>query len=71
MMGGEHTSKSSSFDNLIGGHMEWFATFFDQHGISLILPIVLIVVVFILLAIRAHQKHLARLEEVKRDIDNR
>lgn len=49
--------------------MEWFATFINQHGISLILPIVLIVVVFILLAIRAHQKHLAELEEVKRDIE--
>lgn len=51
--------------------MEWFATFLNQHGISLILPIVLIVVVFILLAIRAHQKHLATLEEVKRDIDTK
>ena len=52
-----------------GGHMEWFAAFIDKHGASLVLPIVLIVVVFILLAIRAHQKHLATLEKVKRDID--
>jgi len=49
--------------------MDWLAAFINKQGLSLLLPIILIIVVFILLALRAHQKHLAELEKVKRDID--
>ena len=47
--------------------MEWLATLLKKEVLVLLLFIVIIISVFIFAAIKAHQKHLARIEKIKRD----
>ncbi len=47
--------------------MEWLATLFKNEVLALLFFIVIIISIFIYAAIKAHQKHLARMEQIKRD----
>ena len=45
--------------------MEWLKALLDPATLSLLIPIVAIIGAFVIAALRAHHKHIERLEKIK------
>ncbi len=44
--------------------MEWLSNFFTQEPLSIAIPVIVIVAIFIYAARRAHLKHLERIKKI-------
>ncbi len=44
--------------------MEWLSNFFTQEPLSIAIPVIVIVAIFIYVARRAHLKHLERIKKI-------
>ena len=44
--------------------MEWLSNFFTQEPLSLAIPVIIIISIFIYAARRAHIKHIERIKEI-------
>jgi len=49
--------------------MDWLANFLNAETLGVLIPICAIVGAFILAGLRAHHKHLERMEKIKRGYD--
>lgn len=50
--------------------MEWLKEIFDPATLSLLIPVIAIVGIFAMAGLRAHHKHLERLEKIKQGFFN-
>lgn len=44
--------------------MEWLSNFFTQEPLSIAIPVIIIVLIFIYAARRAHTKHIERIKKI-------
>lgn len=49
--------------------MEWLIAFLQGESLSILIPILIILGIFSVVALRAHHKHQERIEKIKRGFD--
>lgn len=46
--------------------MEWLSFIFEKDTLAVLIPVAAIIAIFAVAALKAHQKHRARIEKIKR-----
>ena len=49
--------------------MEWLTLLFQKESLALLIPIIAIIGAFSIAALKAHHKHLERIEKIRQGLD--